>query len=137
MRLGFTNGVFDIFHSGHASYLKYCADNCDYLIVGLNSDNSVKRLGKGVNRPINSEEDRKMVLDAISYVSDVLIFDEDTPIRLIMEKKPAVLFKGGDYTPEKVVGYNEIKAWGGCVKIAPYIAGQSTTNIIEKIRSYD
>jgi rfaE bifunctional protein nucleotidyltransferase chain/domain len=137
MQLGFTNGVFDILHAGHVSYLKFCADHCDYLIVGLNSDSSVKRLGKGTDRPINSEVDRKTVLEAISYVNDVLLFDEVTPIRLIMEKKPAILFKGGDYAPKEVVGYKEIKSWGGTVKIAPFIAEKSTTNLIHKIRNYE
>tara|TARA_Y100000310_G_scaffold299492_1_gene334379 strand:+ start:1002 stop:1415 length:414 start_codon:yes stop_codon:yes gene_type:complete len=99
----FTNGCFDILHRGHASLLKFCKSLGDNVIVGLNSDDSVKRL-KGTDRPINNQEDRKMLLESIRYVDEVIIFDEDTPYNLIKNIQPDIIVKGGDYSANEVVG---------------------------------
>ncbi len=123
----FTNGCFDILHRGHISLLKYCKGLGCQVIVGLNSDSSVKRL-KGNGRPINSEKDRKFLLESIRYVDKVIIFDEETPYNLIREVKPDIIVKGGDYTKEQVVG-NDICE----VKLFDYEEKYSTTKIIQNI----
>ena len=124
----FTNGCFDILHKGHVEYLKKSKDLGSRLIVGLNSDESVKRL-KGLDRPINNQEDRKTVLESLGCVDEVIIFDEDTPYELIKNTRPDIITKGGDYKPEDVVG-NDL-----CdVVIIPLVEGKSTTKTIEKIR---
>jgi rfaE bifunctional protein nucleotidyltransferase chain/domain len=125
----FTNGCFDIVHRGHLELLKYCDSVAcpamgGHLVVGLNSDESVHRL-KGEGRPINNQEDRKFLLESLTFVYEVIIFDEDTPQRLIEEIKPNVIVKGGDYKPEEVVGHDICK-----VKIFNYIKGYSTTSIL-------
>ena len=125
MKLIFTNGCFDILHRGHIELLKYCKSLGD-VIVGLNSDSSVKRL-KGQDRPYNKQEDRKFVLESCKYVDGVILFDEDTPYNLICKLRPDVIVKGGDYKPEDVAG-NDIAR----VDIFQYIEGYSTTKILEK-----
>ncbi|MFC6199895.1 D-glycero-beta-D-manno-heptose 1-phosphate adenylyltransferase [Ponticaulis profundi] len=131
LRVGFTNGCFDILHAGHLSLLEFAASHCDRLVVGLNSDASVKRL-KGETRPIHGEQDRATMLQGLKPVDGVLIFEEDTPKELIEKVKPDLLVKGGDYTPDTVVGSDFVKASGGEVLIAPLLAGRSTTRAIEK-----
>lgn len=128
----FTNGCFDIFHVGHARYLKDASKLGDYLIVGVNSDNSVKRL-KGEKRPIVNENERMELLAALEFVSFVVMFDEDTPYNLISKIKPNIITKGGDYNPDEVVGKDIVESYGGKVVICPLVEGKSTTNIIEKI----
>jgi D-beta-D-heptose 7-phosphate kinase/D-beta-D-heptose 1-phosphate adenosyltransferase len=132
--VAFTNGCFDILHQGHIYSLSQAASEADYLIVAVNSDASVKRLGKGDNRPINNEESRAILLASLSVVDAVIIFDEDTPLELITIILPDVLVKGGDYTIEEIAGSKEVIANGGRVVINKIIEGFSTTNIIQKIQ---
>lgn len=127
-KLVFTNGCFDILHVGHVKLLEYCSTLGD-VVVGLNSDASVKRL-KGANRPVNDQDSRKTVLESLRFVSQVLIFDEDTPYNLISVLKPDWIVKGGDYNPTEVVGSDIAE-----VLIFPTQDGFSTTGIIEKMRS--
>jgi D-beta-D-heptose 7-phosphate kinase/D-beta-D-heptose 1-phosphate adenosyltransferase len=127
-KLVFTNGCFDILHVGHVKLLEYCSTLGD-VVVGLNSDASVKRL-KGANRPVNNQDSRKTVLESLRFVSQVLIFDEDTPYNLISVLKPDLIVKGGDYNPSEVVG-SDIAV----VLIFPTRDGFSTSGIIEKMRS--
>jgi rfaE bifunctional protein nucleotidyltransferase chain/domain len=124
----FTNGCFDVLHRGHVEYLKKSRKLGKRLIVGLNSDASIKRL-KGSNRPVNSQEDRKAVLLALRFVDEVIIFDEDTPLNLIRTINPDIITKGGDYTPEQVVGYTFIEQ----TVIIPFLDGYSSTRIINEI----
>jgi len=128
----FTNGCFDILHAGHTIYLSQAKKLGDYLIIGLNSDQSVKRL-KGINRPINCEQDRLTVLSSLRYVDFISIFDEDTPLNLIEAIKPDILVKGGDYDESNIVGADFVKSYGGEVVTIPLVQGRSTTNIINKI----
>lgn len=130
----FTNGCFDILHIGHIRYLQEARKLGDLLIVGLNSDTSVKRL-KGLERPINMEAERAEMLSALGFVDYVAIFEEDTPHELIKKVKPDILVKGGDYTPEEVVGKKEVEEWGGKIVLIPFVVGKSTTGIIEKIKN--
>jgi D-beta-D-heptose 7-phosphate kinase/D-beta-D-heptose 1-phosphate adenosyltransferase len=132
-RIGFTNGVFDIVHPGHISLLHFARDSCDVLIVGINSDESVRRLNKGPERPINSEQDRATVLGAFGMVDATVIFGEDTPINLIKMIKPEVLIKGADYSVESVVGAQLVLSNGGEVLLAPIQEGKSSTSIIQKV----
>ena len=134
LNIGFTNGCFDILHTGHLSLIEQAKSACDRLILGLNSDASVKRLGKGDDRPINTEQSRAALLAALSHVDAVVIFHEDTPLNLINTIKPHTLIKGADYTIETVVGATEVQSWGGRVVLADLIDGQSTTGTIAKIR---
>ena len=129
----FTNGCFDILHPGHLFSLAQAAKEADYLIVGLNSDQSVQRL-KGPTRPINNTYSRAIVLANLMVVDLVVIFEEDTPLELIQTLLPDVMVKGGDYTIEQIVGAKEVIAAGGKVIINPTIEGFSTTNLIEKIK---
>ena len=131
-KIVFTNGCFDIIHVGHIKLLEKAKSFGDYLIVGLNSDKSVKML-KGEGRPYNNEKDRKFVLESIKYVDKVLIFDEKTPSLLIEKIKPDVLVKGGDYTIETIVGADFVLNSGGEVKIVPILEGFSSTKYIEKL----
>jgi rfaE bifunctional protein nucleotidyltransferase chain/domain len=128
----FTNGCFDILHYGHVSYLARAKDLGDKLIIGLNSDVSVKRL-KGESRPMNNEHDRAIILSALQFVDAVTIFDEDTPERIIKTIVPDVLAKGGDYSYENIVGADFVMSNGGLVEIIPFVDGHSTTNIINKL----
>ena len=132
--IAFTNGVFDILHEGHIKVLSEAASFADILIVGLNSDASVKRL-KGNNRPVNNQNSRSLILASLIMVDAVIIFDEDTPLELIKIIQPDVLVKGGDYTTETIVGAKEAIAYGGKVEIIPIEAGFSTTGIIAKMKN--
>ena len=125
----FTNGCFDILHLGHIELLKFCASLGYEVVVGLNSDSSVQKL-KGKDRPINNQLTRKKMLESIRYVSEVRIFDEETPIRLINELRPRIIVKGGDYEPQSVVGAGLAE-----IRIFPYQEGQSTTSILQRIQS--
>jgi len=131
----FTNGVFDLLHKGHISYLAEAADLGDMLVLGLNSDASAKKLGKGPTRPIQDQESRALILAALSIITVVTIFDEETPAELIKVVKPDVLVKGGDWKPEQIVGYDTVKANGGEVLSIQYIPGFSTTAIEQKIKN--
>ncbi|NUN48768.1 MAG: D-glycero-beta-D-manno-heptose-7-phosphate kinase [Candidatus Brocadiae bacterium] len=131
--VAFTNGCFDILHAGHVRTLHFARSQGDLLVVGINSDASVRRL-KGAQRPIVPERERAAVLAALQDVDHVVIFGEDTPVELMALLKPDVIVKGGDYTADKVVGAAAVKAWGGRVAMAPLQKGASTTNIVEKIR---
>jgi len=133
LRIGFTNGVFDLLHPGHIKVLAQARGNCDRLVVGLNSDASVKRL-KGKDRPIQSERARAEVLAGLEAVDLVVIFEQDTPLELIRHIKPTVLVKGGDYKPEQVVGRETVKAQGGQVIVVDLVPGFSTTRIVQKSR---
>lgn len=132
-KIVFTNGCFDILHSGHIVYLQHAKEMGDLLVIGVNSDASIKRL-KGEDRPVNSLADRLMLLSAISVVDYVIPFEEDTPQKLIEAVIPDVLVKGGDYTLDGIVGADFVKARGGVVTTIPFVEGKSTTNIISKIR---
>ncbi len=131
--VAFTNGCFDILHPGHLYSIGQAAKEADYLIVGLNSDASIKRL-KGPERPINSTDSRALVIANLVLVDAVVVFEQDTPYELITSLLPDVLVKGGDYTIETIVGAKEVIANGGKVIINPIVDGFSTTNIIEKIK---
>jgi rfaE bifunctional protein nucleotidyltransferase chain/domain len=132
--LVFTNGVFDLLHPGHIDVIAQAREEGDALIVGLNSDASVRRL-KGPERPVRSETERAYVLAALADVDAVVSFEEDTPLDLIRHLRPNVLVKGGDYEPSTVVGRAEVESWGGRVVIVPLRPDQSTTSIIEKLRA--
>jgi len=129
----FTNGCFDILHRGHVAYLQSAKDLGDILIVGMNTDASVKRL-KGNDRPINTLEDRAYVLSALKSVDYVIPFDEDTPLTLIQSIHPDILVKGGDYTLDTIIGAKEVLAHGGKVEVIPFVEGKSTTSIIDAIK---
>lgn len=130
----FTNGVFDILHAGHTTYLDAARTLADVLIVGLNSDASVKRL-KGPGRPINAEADRAIVLAALRSVDHVVVFEQDTPLDLIELIVPDVLVKGGDYTRQTIVGADVVEQHGGRVVTIPLVDGRSTTNVISRART--
>ncbi len=132
--VAFTNGCFDILHEGHIFSLSQAAKEADYLVVGVNSDASVKRL-KGTSRPVNNQDARSLLLASLLIVDAVVVFDEDTPLRVIETLLPDVLVKGGDYTIEQIVGAKEVIANGGKVIINSLIPDRSTTGIIDKIRS--
>jgi rfaE bifunctional protein nucleotidyltransferase chain/domain len=132
--LVFTNGVFDILHRGHVTYLDRAAALGASLIVGVNSDSSVRRLGKGDDRPINAEADRMAVVAALEAVSLVVPFVDDTPLALILACRPDVLVKGGDWAPEKIVGAAEVRGWGGRVVAIPFEHERSTTSLLSRIR---
>jgi len=131
--IAFTNGVFDILHEGHIKILSQAAAFADVLIIGVNSDASVKRL-KGNDRPINNQYSRSLILASLIMTDAVIIFDEDTPLNLIKNIMPDVLIKGGDYTSLTIVGADEVIANGGRVEIIPLEEGFSTTGIIEKMK---
>jgi D-glycero-beta-D-manno-heptose 1-phosphate adenylyltransferase len=133
-KIVFTNGVFDVLHRGHVTYLAEAADMGASLIVALNSDASVKRLGKGDDRPINLLEDRMAVIAALESVALVTWFEEGTPIKRILEAKPQVLVKGGDWAIDKIVGAKEVIAWGGEVASIAFQHERSTTAMLKKIR---
>lgn len=133
-KIVFTNGCFDILHPGHVYYLNQARSLGDVLIVGLNSDDSVRQLNKGAERPIHPQEERARVLASLLCVDYVCIFDEDTPLELIKIVKPDVLAKGGDYTIDKIVGADIVLQNGGKVEIIPLLEGYSTTNIVRKLK---
>jgi D-beta-D-heptose 7-phosphate kinase/D-beta-D-heptose 1-phosphate adenosyltransferase len=132
-RVVFTNGVFDLLHPGHIDVLLGARARGDHLIVGLNSDASVRRL-KGPERPVRTEAERAYVLAALEMVDAVVVFDEDTPLALVQHLLPDVIVKGGDYTPSSVVGADIVRARGGEVVIIPLTPGHSTTSTLERIR---
>jgi rfaE bifunctional protein nucleotidyltransferase chain/domain len=127
----FTNGVFDLLHRGHVEYLFAARQLGDRLVIGLNSDDSVRRL-KGASRPLTSEQDRAVVLSGLACVDAVTLFDEDTPRELISVLLPDVLVKGGDYAPDQIVGKTEVELAGGKVIVLPYLEGRSTTEILQR-----
>jgi rfaE bifunctional protein nucleotidyltransferase chain/domain len=139
----FTNGCFDILHAGHVTYLAKAADFGTKLVIGLNTDLSVKRQGKGEERPVNPEQARALVLASLSFVDGVVLFEDDTPQKIIQLLQPDVLVKGADYDPEEtdpskknyIVGREEVLLHGGIVKTVNLVDGFSTTNIIRKLRS--
>jgi len=130
----FTNGVFDVLHIGHITYLAKAAELGDKLIIGLNSDSSVKRI-KGENRPVNNQNNRAALLAALFFVDAIVVFDDDTPFNLITALMPDVLVKGADYSIENIVGAKEVVANGGEVKTISFVEGYSSTSIIEKLRN--
>lgn len=132
-KTGFTNGCFDILHVGHVRYLTSARKNCDLLVVGLNSDGSVRRL-KGDERPVNGHTERAEVLAALECVDYVTVFEQDTPRELISTITPDIIFKGGDWKKEDVVGADHVEAHGGEVRIIPFVEGFSTTNTIRKLK---
>ncbi len=132
--LVFTNGCFDILHRGHVTYLAQAAALGASLVVALNSDASVKRLGKGDDRPVNALADRLAVMAALGCVALVTWFDEDTPLERIVECRPEVLVKGGDWPVDKIVGCSEVLGWGGSVHSIPFLHEKSTTALLDKIR---
>ena len=133
--LVFTNGCFDILHRGHVTYLAQARALGASLVMGVNSDASVKRLGKGDDRPVNCLEDRMAVLAALECVSLVTWFDEDTPLNLILACKPDILVKGGDWGIDAIVGASEVLGWGGKVHSIPFLHERSTTALLTKIRA--
>jgi len=133
-KIAFTNGCFDILHVGHTRYLRQAREKGDVLVLALNSDASVRNI-KGDKRPLIPQDERADLLACLEFVDFVTIFDEPTPLELILFLKPDVLIKGGDWAEEQVVGREEVKSWGGTVAIIPEIPGASTTNIVEKILS--
>ena len=132
LRIGFTNGCFDLLHPGHVSLLQQARNTCDRLIVGLNTDKSVRKL-KGDSRPVQNEQARSTVLSSLSSVDAVTLFGEQTPIKLIKSIKPDVLIKGSDYTVDQVVGGDAVMKYGGEVFLADIEVGHSTTNTIKKL----
>jgi len=132
-KIVFTNGCFDILHAGHVQYLEQAKKLGDILVVGLNSDASVRRL-KGENRPINKQEDRALVLAALEFVDYIIIFEEDTPYELIKTVNPDVLVKGGDWKETDIIGADIVQAKGGIVLSLPLRPGLSTSKIIEEIK---
>ena len=130
-RIVFTNGCFDILHRGHVELLAQCRDYGDYVVLGLNSDTSVKKF-KGDKRPLNDQQSRAIVLAALSFVDAVIIFNEDTPLELLTEIKPDILVKGGDYKADEIVGADLIRQNGGEVRIVPLVEGYSTTAVVNK-----
>ena len=135
-KIVFTNGVFDLLHLGHVDYLGKAAELGDLLIIGVNTDASVRRLNKGPGRPINSEEQRCHLLASLFFVDAVILFDEDTPLELIRKILPNVLVKGGDYKSEQIVGAELVRSAGGLVHTIPLLAGHSTTLTEDRIKKY-
>lgn len=132
-RVVFTNGVFDLLHPGHVDVLLGARRQGDALVVGVNSDASVRRL-KGPRRPIRDDAERCYVLAALSMVDAVVVFEQDTPLELIEALHPDILVKGGDYAKDSIVGSREVRAWGGDVIVIPLTPGHSTTSTIERLR---
>jgi rfaE bifunctional protein nucleotidyltransferase chain/domain len=132
-KIVFTNGCFDVIHRGHIEYLAKARDLGDILVVGLNTDDSVKKL-KGDGRPIQDQESRSLILASLSFVSHVILFEEDTPYELIKKIQPDILIKGGDYKPEEIVGYDIVKKKGGTVKVISHIDGLSSSSVIQKLK---
>lgn len=133
--LVFTNGCFDILHRGHVTYLAQARALGASMVVGVNTDASVRRQGKGDDRPVNTTEDRLAVLASLTSIDLVTWFDADTPYDLIMAIRPDILVKGGDWQPERIVGSSEVQAWGGAVHSIPFLFQTSTTATLRKIRA--
>ncbi len=132
----FTNGCFDLLHVGHIRYLQAAKALGDFLVLGLNDDASVRRLGKGPGRPLTPQAERAEILAALACVDAVVIFNQDTPLELILTLRPDILVKGGDYTPENIVGRPEVLSWGGEVHVIPFVPGKSTSSLINRIRGF-
>jgi len=130
----FTNGVFDLLHTGHVALLEAARNEGDVLIVGVNADASARRLGKGPDRPVVRETERARLVAALDAVDCVVLFAEDTPLALIRQLKPDVLVKGADYAPDAIVGATEVEGWGGRVVRVPLVQNASSTRLIEKLR---
>jgi D-glycero-beta-D-manno-heptose 1-phosphate adenylyltransferase len=135
--LVFTNGVFDVLHRGHVTYLAQARAQGASLVVALNSDDSTRRLGKGDDRPVNRLEDRAAVIAALEAVSAATWLEEDTPLALIRALRPEVLVKGGDWKPDAIVGADDVLAWGGAVHSIPFLHQKSTTALLDAIRKFD
>ena len=133
-KIVFTNGCFDILHPGHVDYLSQARDLGDFLVLGLNTDSSVKKLDKAPDRPINNEHARALVLAGLACVDAIVLFDDETPYEIIKYLQPDILVKGDDYQIENIVGYDVVKARGGQVITIPMLKGYSTTLLIKKIR---
>lgn len=133
-KIVFTNGCFDILHPGHVDYLCQARDSGDFMVLGLNTDASVRKLNKAPNRPVNDEASRALVLAGLACIDAIVLFDEETPYELIKFLQPDVLVKGDDYKPEQIAGYDVVMAKGGEVKTIPFLKGYSTTALISKIR---
>ena len=133
----FTNGVFDVLHRGHVTYLAQARALGGSLVVALNTDTSARRLGKGPDRPLNNEHDRAIVMAALESVSLVTWFDEDTPVQLLSELRPQVYVKGGDYDMRKLAETALVEGWGGRSLAIPFVDGYSTTNLVRRIRQGD
>lgn len=133
-KIVFTNGCFDLVHLGHVDYLAKAAALGDVLVIGLNSDSSIKKI-KGPERPVMNEHARRMLLASFEFVDAVVLFDEDTPYELIKLVQPDILVKGSDYKPEDVVGYDIVSAKGGSIMTIDFVEGYSTSSIISKLRS--
>jgi len=131
----FTNGVFDLLHAGHVALLEAARAEGAVLVVGVNTDASVRRLGKGSERPLVPEAERARLLAALAAVDCVVLFDDDTPLALIDLLRPDVLVKGADYAREAIVGAAEVEGWGGRVVRVPLVAGKSTTDLVRKLRT--
>ena len=131
----FTNGVFDVLHRGHVTYLAEARSRGASLVVALNTDASARRLGKGPDRPLNSEQDRAAVIAALAAVDLVTWFDEDTPLQLIGELRPALLVKGGDYDMSRLPESQLVLSWGGRAQAIPFVGGYSTSALVKRIRS--
>ncbi len=134
-KIVFTNGCFDLLHLGHIDYLSKAKDKGDILVVGVNTDASVKRLSKGSSRPITNETSRSNIIASLSFVDVVVLFDEDTPYQLISKVQPDVLVKGSDYKPEDIVGSDIVSAKGGRIETIDFLEGYSTSSIEKKILS--
>jgi len=126
--------VFDLLHTGHVALLEAARGEGDALIVGVNRDASVRRLGKGTDRPIIPEAERARLIAALAAVDCVVLFDEDTPLELIRRLRPNVLVKGADYAPEAIVGAQDVEGWGGRVVRVPVVKDKSTTNLLQQLR---
>ena len=133
-RVVFTNGVFDVLHTGHVALLEAARAEGDALVVGVNSDASARRLGKGPDRPVVAEAERARLLAALAAVDCVVLFDEDTPLALIRLLRPDVLVKGADYAREAIVGAKDVEGWGGRVVQVPLVKDKSTTGLLERLR---
>jgi D-glycero-beta-D-manno-heptose 1-phosphate adenylyltransferase len=132
--LVFTNGVFDILHRGHVTYLDRARSLGASLIVGVNTDDSARALNKGIDRPLNALDDRMAVLAALESVTAVVAFDEQTPLQLVLQCHPDIIVKGGDYDVATTVGAAEVLAWGGRFEAIPLFAGRSTSALVQRIR---
>ncbi len=130
----FTNGVFDLLHAGHVALLEAARVEGDVLIVGVNTDASVRRIGKAPDRPLVADAERARLLAALAAVDCVVLFDEDTPLALIRRLRPDVLVKGADYARPAIVGADEVEGWGGRVVRVPLVQGRSTTELLRKLR---
>ncbi|MCD4665465.1 MAG: D-glycero-beta-D-manno-heptose 1-phosphate adenylyltransferase [Bacteroidales bacterium] len=133
-KIVFTNGCFDIIHLGHIDYLSKAKDFGDILIIGLNTDSSVRRI-KEKGRPVTNEKSRSMILSSLRFIDAVILFDEDTPYNLIKQVQPDILIKGSDYKTEDIVGFDIVKAKGGEVKTIDFLEGYSTSLILDKMKS--